>query len=280
MTNPIYFFVYPRGGSCFFLKMLQGRPLSPTGQNDGCPYAEDGYLCTMPPRVCPTVHLAKEVDPLTAIRDCLATTTTPSLVFYNYVWNWWGERSDSDQVPAPYEGESINRWGREELVRLPGNIQDWQFVTLVRDPRNHIESVRWTKGERDSEFQQRDRLDYFRMQCLGARNRLRVVADCLHYLPNYRVVKFEDLVAAPALTVSLLIQRLGLQPDDRALIRTAEIEAGSREADQHSSFGQVAGCNQRWHRWTVEEVAVFKEVVGQELIELGYEIDENWQLPG
>jgi hypothetical protein len=194
-------------------------------------------------------------------------------VWYTYIWNWWGEVTESGEVPGPYQGECLWRWGFSELRNLLG---EWEFFVQVRDPRNHIESVRAAPGEQVNKHQQTNPDDYFRTLCLGQRNRSRVVLDCQKYMENYHVIRFESLVSDPVDYVCGLISSIGLTPDRASIADAYKINQEERHGDLHSSFKLASSCNDRWLTWTDKQKSVFKQVLGRELIELGYEGDLLW----
>jgi len=269
------FFLYHRAGSHFFLEMIQNIPMAAysTGKYD-ISSASDVYLpnflCTIPPNVCSTEHV-NEGDPI----EILTQPIEIEKFFYLYVWDWWGQVDHSSKVPLPYEGDCVSRWGVNEIRSFL--IGDWKFGVMMRDPRNHLESVRNTPGEQQNPHQVRDRRNYFVTLCMSFRNRARVVLDCVSELSNYKVFKFEDLKRDTLGTLRQVFEFVGVVLDEDALSNAIELESQSFVEDDRSSFATADRRFTRWESWTQEEVGIFKSIMGQELIELGYENDDKWE---
>tara|TARA_Y100000310_G_scaffold241139_1_gene245044 strand:- start:1463 stop:2224 length:762 start_codon:yes stop_codon:yes gene_type:complete len=212
------------------------------------------------------------VEHITGPNILEAIRSPESKLWYTYIWNWWGETARHEEVPSPREGECSWRWGPKELAKLEG---DWRFAVQIRDPRSQIESVRRTAGEQVNPQQVEDPENYFIALCKGARNRYRIVLDCME-MDNYYCYKFEDLIEEPLETVNGLFRFYGLQMDTEAVTRSIDLNRKSSFKDSHSSFNKSSGCLNRFETWTRREKDIFKEIAGKELIELGYEGNEEW----
>jgi len=91
--------------------------------------------------------------------------------------------------------------------------------------------------------------------------------------PRFRVFLFEDLVRDPLKAMAAMLEFGGLEMDaewyDGLLRQWWE--------RSNSSFGDHgAGSATRWHCWTSEQKRRFKALCGQELIDLGFEVDNDW----
>ena len=195
------------------------------------------------------------------------------LAWYTYIGDWWGNVRGSE-VPRPYDGYCETRWGPEDIRRLLSLGEDWKFLYLIRDGRDYLESTRRVPGGYEEERNRESPEDYFLFLCRGWRNRARIALDCQSAFPErYRILRYEELVAAPIEAVDRVLSWAGLRYNrDFGEKSLALLEAvGTRE--RHSSFSSGPGA--RWARWTPRERAVFEREAGKELEELGY----SWSLP-
>lgn len=187
-----------------------------------------------------------------------------------HVGDWWG-LVKSEDIPGPYDLACPSRWSYEELLRFPKHLK---YVSLVRDGRNQIESLRNFKGGVEERLNKENPEDYFRVLCKGFRNRSRIALDNQSKNKNYRIFKYENLIQNPKLTCLNIFSFLGLTLDEaRVEQNLGKMTKGV--SGTHSSFGGERN-EQRWTKWTSDEKSVFKQIAGNELIELGYESNFNW----
>lgn len=100
-----------------------------------------------------------------------------------------------------------------------------------------------------------------------------------------RIVRYEDLKARPAETLSGALRSLGVDDDERTVRKCLDentfeaLSAGRKagQADPNSFFRKGVVGDWRNH-FDEANVAVFKELAGRTLIEARYETDENWTL--
>jgi len=255
-NKSIIFFNY-RAGSHLTLQLI----------NDSKKEEKSNFLLTDPPYIC-------GVDNLVASkRDVLAATVAPHS-WYMYIGDWWGHCNSSEDVPTPYGSAAETRWAKCDLERIPGD--NWKFVNITRDPRNWLESWRSlsTGGYEEKQQLKFGKKDYFVFLCKSLRNRVRVQLDCNATMDNYKLVTFEDLLATPLETVKDMYDFIDLKLDEEGLKKRV---TSIKEAHViiHSSFSDT-NFNSRWSGWTDEEKNTFKEILGKELIELGYVENNNW----
>ncbi len=196
------------------------------------------------------------------------------ILWHVYNGDWWGVIDSSTKVPEPYEGESIARFGAKELSTFPGG--PWRFVYLMRDPRNHIHSIMNTKGEKNSARYKRDEKDYFRWLCKCVRNRCRVAIDNSQHMQNFLLVKYEDLVSDPYSLMSKVFAFCKISPNLEDLRRCIELDKKNDTAKKHSTFPSYDGSRDYWKKWSSDQKKTFKAILGKELVELGYEADQDW----
>ena len=274
----VLFLLHYRGGSCFF-NFLNGCPtmhsihthdrLNPHIKEedrlvniDQWTGTDAGYwLSTVPSKVAACEHLYSV--PL----DDLHTLDLPLDTFgwWANVGDWWGEVASHHDVPQPYGVETFYRFAPQDLIDLPG---DWQFIYVIRDGRNQVESMRRVRGGAEETKKKSNGVDYFQVLCKGWRNRARMVLDCAAQLPNCRVFRFEDLVSQPIKTMQAVYQFLGLAIDTVAVQSALEFTTQNVQ-HEHSSF-KNSQTNDRWRSWSQEEVDLFHNIAGKELRELGY----------
>jgi hypothetical protein len=257
-TSGLLFILYYRAGSHLLLKCLAGRPGNELIDGISGVYAPSNLLVTGPKITIQ--HLIGDV------RD-LDPKPNPSQCRYVYVADWWGGVSTHHQVPDPYDGETLSRWGYEELRPL---LDNWKVVYLLRDPRSHIESLRCTTGEKKNPYQVRDSLDYFTYQCKAARNRMRVALDSVASSSNVITLKSEELISCPSRFFSQLVAFSGMSLDVKAILETHKADTLTAAGDFHSTFKSVSGYENRWSNWTSEEISIFNDTAGAEARELGY----------
>lgn len=268
-----FLFLYQRSGSELITKLIEHRTQEEIKRvkklRDRGVFSSEprGILHSLDNPPCRVEHITgpKLLNTIKDNQDSL-----PYRVWYTYIWNWWGEVNAAKEVPDPYIGECPWRWGKNELLSLPG--ENWRFVVQVRDPRNLIESVRFTEGERGHPLQIQNPEEYFAIQCAGARNRARVILDAAKAFPsNYFIMKFEDLIFDPIIYTSKLLGHFGFSADIKAITRAySKNQSNKKYLVKHSSFHEIEHHNQRWHRWSKQEVDVFKHYANKELEELGY----------
>lgn len=93
------------------------------------------------------------------------------------------------------------------------------------------------------------------------------------------VIRFEDLVGTKGggdldkqmLVIKMIFQHIGIDITDEAVVEIAEKSFTKKTKTFRK--GQIGG----WRgEFSDENISLFKQVAGSQLIELGYEIDGNW----
>ena len=226
------------------------------------------FLPTLPNNICPC-----ENSYIRSIEETLESKPP----FNYFAWhvhtgNWWGELPSKD-IPSPYDVITPTRLGPSEISSLPGD--PWTVVSLVRDGRNQIESFRRLQGGIEEEYMKNNPGDYFIALCKGFRNKARMAIDC-NSLPFYRIFKFEDIIKDPVSTIGDMLCFCGLQSDPQFIKNAYNLSREMKTYKQHSSFGNNPTGKNRWNLWTLQEKSIFKDIAGNELIELGYEVNNDW----
>jgi len=158
------------------------------------------------------------------------------------------------------------------LNSLPGPKDDWRFVYILRDPRGKIEStIEWSRT-RDLNPNRPSKEDIFVQECKYGKIR---AASVLSMLGDSRflVFPFEDIVKDPLNAFGKILEFGELKIDRKyykKLVREWSLKS-------NSSFGDGgSGAINRWSHWTEDQKSYFKSVMGQELIDLGYETNQDW----
>lgn len=225
------------------------------------------WMATIPYKTCISEHLySYNPEQITAL-----DLNIDLFSWYGNVGDWWGEVKSHSEVPEPYTSNTFYRFGPEELISLG---EDWSFVYLSRDPRNQIESLYNVRGGYEESKRLKDPRDYFQVLCKGSRNRMRMAIDCKNKLQNFKLFYFEDLIKNPVEVMKLVYDFLDLDLNKTYVENSYKFSLDIKKT--HSSFGSTKKVNKRWLCWTDWKKDLFKEIVGQELIELGYEKDHNW----
>jgi hypothetical protein len=265
------FWMYYRAGSMMALHLLGSNSSWVDGQAKSYRKATENtwWLPTSPQNqgFARHIHSGGISEALSRDHYGLVQGHNPSVFLCtSRIGNWWGEKRSAD-VPLPYQDPSPMKWSYQEV--LPLNVD--QHILLIRDGRNQIESTRRLKGGIEEKHQATDPEDYFVSLCKGFRNRARLALDCSYMIPNYKVFKFEDLLADPIGTMSSILDCCGLQMNETFVsVLWDELEK-RRVCKSHSSFDNNKKMNHRWEGWTDKEKRIFQEIAGKELIELGYE---------
>lgn len=183
---------------------------------------------------------------------------------------WWGEVKSAEDIPEPYSKEVF--YGTRKLSSLPG---DWKFVNLVRDPRNRIESMLNIKGGYEENRVEKEPMVYFEILCKSTHNMMRLVLDSNRNLENFKIFHFEDLVHDPLGTMRKVYSFLETELDEDFVINAHNFSQ-ENVLKKHSSFPGKKSFNERWLSWNSEKKDLFKKYASNELIELGYEEDNDW----
>jgi len=266
MKQRTIFFLYYRAGSTLF-ECLCGKPwriaqvegrLKEAGQihsawrQSGDPF----YLDTIPPCVSEDVSIPF-IDAYNRYKD------RNQFIYMLHVGDWWGQKRSKD-IPEPFEDPTSQKWGPDELIVLP-EFNTWQFIYLVRDGRCQIESLRNLKGGIEEKLNQQDPEDYFKVLCMGFRNRARLVVESKKHWPNkVHIFHYIDFIRDPINIVEQMFRAGGLILDREKITIPST-------GDIHSSFGKVRMIDNRYINWTEEEKDVFNKIAGQENKELGYQ---------
>jgi len=113
-------------------------------------------------------------------------------------------------------------------------------------------------------------LDFFAGKVTAWRDHVRAFAGAA---AGWRLVRYEALVEQREATVAALAAHLGLPVDAAAIARDADVARMRKRAPRHVRAGRRGD----WERWFgPRHRAVFKELAGRELIELGYADSLDW----
>ena len=262
----VIFFLYYRSGSSIF-RYLCGEEWVRLEQmglieeanikrqeliDSGKPF----YLPTIPKETCSVKHGSDGI---------FKTDIQNNQAWITHIGDWWGQLP-SNRIPMPYEDKTWTKWSKQDLQKLPG---DWNFVSLIRDGRNQIESLRNNKGGIEEKLNNQDSKDYFKVLCKAFRNRARLAIDCQE-LNNYTMFKFEDFISNPVSVMREMFIAADLSLNEEYCKSILKVVRQSDVEKAHSSFKDKSAVNQRWHNWSEEEILTFKEIAGKELEELGY----------
>ncbi len=154
---------------------------------------------------------------------------------------------------------------------LPGD--DWKFVYLLRDPRNKLESAYKGALKHDSE------ISYESVFLNEAQVFKTFVND--HFLgmkndPRFKIFLFEDLIKNPGMVFGQIFSFCGLQADVDFYDNLASSWVQGRSNSSFDDKGNQA--NSRWSNWDFNKRERFNNLVGAELIQMGFESDNNWIL--
>ena len=175
----------------------------------------------------------------------------------------------------------------EHVAWLWRHFPNARFVHIIRDGRDTAASLRThpdayiEDGERRFVIRERPIREciakWVELTAAGMRHR----GD-----PRYTEVHYEDLVRRTGPTLERLFAFLGDPVDPSTLdrVREAGDPASEQRAERERRHGRLveagpisAGSIGRWRRdLTADEVALFKELGGRRLIELGYVADDRW----
>lgn len=227
----------------------------------------DLFLETDPSGICPMKDLYAES--LSPKED----STYQFNVWCAHIGEWWGKKKSAD-IPEPYGLDTPAMLDYKYLLSLG---EDWKFVYIVRDGRNQIESMRKMKGGYEEALIKEDPKDRFLQLCKGFRNRAQVAIDCARQLPNFRIFKFEDIVADPVSVFTEMFEWCEIPIDVEKVRRNHE--ASQTGIKTHSSF-QDRSFDDRWKKnWTWTEASLFNQIAGPQLEGLGYKLIRWEELP-
>lgn len=254
-------FLYYRAGSTFF-ESLTGKSWRLSQLKGDYSLATQQRQRLIDPFQLPTIPEVPSFDSGSPVRP--TDSFSGPAVWMIHIGDWWGQLKSKD-IPGPYDIDTPEKWGINDLLSLPGN--DWKFISLVRDGRNQIESLRQMKGGIEEQRNNEDPEDYFKVLCKSYFNRASIISDCL-VLPNYRMFRFEDLMSNPIETLDNMFEFLGLELDKEFCIQ--QLKEVQSFKTVHSSFGGLSKANQRWASWTTEEKEIFDEICSEVSKKLGY----------
>jgi len=280
----IVFFLHYRGGSTLFQHLVSTTPFFALSDEELArykaerkrkPVPEYYWLPTIPPEECRIKHtnsggiedLAKEAELKYGDKPFAIST---------HIGNWWGN-TPSNEIPQPLEGPSPMKWSAKELLQLPPG--EWHFVNVLRDGRNLTESLRNLKGGIEEKLNTENPEDYFKALCKAWRNKARVALECSKTVPNYHIIRFEDLISNTVDIMDQMFNLIGFSLDHEICMERANDIKQRKVGKKHTSFKDDTKMNQRWHRWTDHEIDIFKSIANTELVDLGYEEDDLWMAP-
>jgi hypothetical protein len=119
---------------------------------------------------------------------------------------------------------------------------------------------------------QSDPHEFFVSICKGYRNQARIVIDCKAILPDYNILKFEDLIQDRVEFCCNIITGMEMIPD-RDYISLKDSEDLVSLPDVHSSFESDRSFNLRMNALTEWQKETFINIAGKEMLELGYDIN-------
>ena len=110
------------------------------------------------------------------------------------------------------------------------------------------------------------------------------------FTSQYVILRYEDIYQQPKQTAGRIFAFMGVPCDARILDRVANVDVVG------SSFYAASGLENavkpnwtatprtdafqpvgRWKRWSPLQKALFKRIAGDQLVQMGYEKDRNWQ---
>ena len=271
MKTRTIFFLYYRAGSTL-IECICGKPwriAQVQGNIEESNRLYHEWRASNQPFLFPTIERCVSEDIAIPITETMSQYKDEEhFAYMTHIGDWWGDLR-SDNIPLPYEGVTPNRWGPIEITATILDVTNWRFISLIRDGRNQIESLRKFKGGFEAQKMKEDPDDYFKVLCKGFRNRASIALDCQRLLfEQYKIFRFEDFIQDPIRITSDMFSFAGLT------LNTSKISLPT--SGEHSSFGESSNYTDRWHSWTTQEKDIFKEIAGRELIALGYEKDNNW----
>lgn len=250
MKSKTLFLVTMRGGSHYAGQLLSAIPdLNLEEQRPGV------MVATQPENICPLYRPA-DIEIGFLMMDW--SSCWEHEVYISYI---------ADGPPAPYHSWPYHglAWTPEDIERLgPG----WTIVHSLRDGRNQIASHK----RLDQEASPWTRED-FECRCNTFKFRAQSSLNSRH-LPNYKLIRFEDLALKPIETLQELAQFTGI-PFDFDKIQTC-----LQGLHPHTSFSTQPFIPQeiteRWRTLNQEERRLLHDIAGEELIQLGYIQDDSW----
>ena len=216
-----------------------------------------------------------QVVPSGKVEEACSKQKERDIVIATYIGNWWGNKKSLD-IPGPYADPSPMKWSPVELSSLPASNQ-YKFVNLIRDGRNQVSSLYGIKGGIEERFRNEDPRDFFLSCCKAFRNKARIALDCARTLKNYKIYTFEEMTNRPVEAISRMMKFFGYNAN-MEFLKEQEIRFFEQKKAplKHSSFKDNSQMNARWTTWEDWQVDAFKKIAGRELVELGYEKDDNW----
>jgi hypothetical protein len=253
MKSKALFLVTMRGGSHYMAQLLSGIPLLNLEE------PRQVWVATTPPCICPMCRPADvEIAPL--MHDWSGCSGLSHEVYISYI---------ADGPPAPYHTWPYHglAWTPEDISRLGPN---WTIVRSLRDGRNQIASH---KKLDESEHPAWTREEYI-SRCLAFRYRALSSLGSIH-LPNYKLIRFEDLALKPLETLEQLASFTGIPFDIHGKIASC-----LGDLRPHTSFTQKpfnpSEITERWRGLSHEERRILHDIAGAELTRLGYIQDDSW----
>ena len=222
------------------------------------------WLPTIPKKICPCENyfsLSPE-----QINDNLPFSHFALNV---HIGNWWGEVDSHLEVPEPYDIDTPVKFAAQDLLSLPGKQEDWKFIYIMRDGRNQLESLRNFPGGIEEQYHKKDPVNYFQVLCKTYRNKARLALDCQKQLPNFKIIKFEDLTSNCLDTTKEIYKFIDLPLDEEFVTHAYNLTISSKRDKKHSSFKDKDYHN-RWKSWNNWEINTFKNIAGNELEEMNY----------
>ena len=124
----------------------------------------------------------------------------------------------------------------------------WRFFRLFRDPRNRIESL-LTRGRLDKRRQ-----IVFENECYASAQEVSEIVR-MYENPQYRVIKFEELIQNPLSVCKYIFDFMGLSIDDEFY---QNIISSYTKDYVNSSFDDAGkSSNNRWSKWFDEEKSYY-----------------------
>jgi len=226
-------------------------------------------LITKPPEQCKVIP--------TANRQHLGQTIKTHKQHKNTLWtihlnDWWPQQVGY-QVPA-YNAPSA----RQAVFFDPKFLKtlspvNWRFAALVRDPRNAAASLLRHPGGIEEKHLKKNPALYFKYVCKAFRNKTQLMLENERTIFVFKIFKAEEMFEHPVKLVTALIKHLGFELDPGLAAARLKSNPGVRQ----SNFKEVENLNARWKSWPSEQIKIAKEILGEVLVESGYEKDLNWE---
>jgi hypothetical protein len=188
-------------------------------------------------------------------------------------YSWDIETTLSEDIKTAYEHATPYKYSYQDLLNFEKETQThWKYLSLIRNGLNVVSSIINIKGGYEELKMLSNPHEFFVSICKGYRNQARIVIDCKAILPDYNILKFEDLIQDRVEFCCNIITGMEMIPD-RDYISLKDSEDLVSLPDVHSSFESDRSFNLRMNALTEWQKETFINIAGKEMLELGYDIN-------